>query len=129
MMSAAHGAIGTAPPRQEWNTRWIAILVGTALIAGAAGYAAGGGPSKVSALTGTAMAGIGQISVQAQDGMYYAIPLDFVDWVDSKGVIHDRGRAECLPPDTQSRSVKFLAVEWTLDGVTRRNVVWVNCRN
>lgn len=129
MMSAPHGPIRATPPRQEWNLRWLGILVATALIAATAGYAAGGGPSRVSALTGNAMAGLGQISVQDADGTYYAIPLDFIGWVDSKGVIHDRGRAECLPPDTQSGPVKFVAVQWTLEGVTRRNVVWVNCRS
>jgi hypothetical protein len=75
------------------------------------------------------MAGLGQISVQGPDGTYYAIPLDFIDWVDSKGSVRDRGRAECLPPDTKTGPVRFVAVEWTLEGVTRRNVVWVNCRN
>ena len=128
-MTAAHGPSGVGPAKQELNLRWLGILVATAFVAGALGYVAGGGPSKVHALTGNAMAGLGQISAQGPDGIYYAIPLDFIDWVDSKGIIHSRGRAECLPADTTSGTVKFVAVEWTLEGVTRRNVVWVNCRN
>ena len=57
-MSAPHSPIGAAPARQEWNTRWIAILVATALIAGAAGHVAGGGVSASPAylLTGDAYA-------------------------------------------------------------------------
>jgi hypothetical protein len=96
MMSAARDPIGAVPAKQEWNLRWLAILVG------AAGYVAGGGPSKVSVLTGNAMAGLGQISVQGPDGIYY---------------------------ETKTGPVKFVAVEWTLEGVTRRSVVWVNCRS
>ena len=128
-MATANGQSNAGPAKQEWNLRWLGILVATALITGALGYVAGGGPPRVHALTGNAYAGIGQISALASDGITYAIPLDMIDWVDSKGTIHSRGRAECLPPDTTSGTVKFVAVEWSLDGLTRRNVVWVNCRS
>jgi hypothetical protein len=129
MTTEADGQGSGRPAKQEWDLRWLGILVATALIAGALGYVAGGGPSKVHALTGNAYAGTGQISALASDGITYAIPLDTIDWVDSKGTIHSRGRAECLPADLTSGTVKFVAVEWTLDGLTRRNVVWVNCRS
>jgi len=130
-MSAAHGPIGAAPARQEWNTRWIAILVATALIGGAAGYIAGGGVSASPAyvLTGDAYAGIGQISATATDGITYGIPVDNVTWLDSKGSMHGNGRAECLPPELKTGKVKFAAVKWAAAGVAGYSVVLVDCRS
>src|SRR2546430_15387310 len=95
-MSAASGPIGAVAARQEWNTRWIGILVTAALFAGVVGYFAGGGASRstASVLTGDAYAGIGQISAIAPDGISYPIPVDNVTWIDSEGSIHANGRAE-----------------------------------
>jgi hypothetical protein len=129
-MSSARGSSG-AVPRQEWNTRWIAILVATALIAGALGYVAGGGASRSTAyvLTGEAYAGVGQISAVAPDGITYGIPVDNVTWVDSKGSMHGSGRAECLPPELKTGKVKFAAVKWTAAGMAGYSVVLVDCRS
>jgi hypothetical protein len=129
-MSSAHGSIGAAP-RQDWNTRWIVILVATALLAGALGYVAGGGASRstASVLMGDAQAGANQVSAQTPDGFYYGIPVDGILWTDSKGSIHDNGRAECLPAAGKTARVKFAAVEWTASGFGGRSVVWVDCRS
>jgi hypothetical protein len=129
MMSAAHD-IGAAPARHDRSTRWIAILVATALIAGAAGYVAGDASRPtVSVLTGNAYAGQGQISALATDGITYGIPVDNVTWLDARGSMHGNGRADCLPPDLKSGKVKFAAVRWTAAGVGGYSVVLVDCRS
>ena len=130
-MSAARGPIGAVSARQEWNTRWIGILVATALFAGVVGYFAGGGASRptASVLTGDTYAGIGQISAVALDGITYAIPVDNVTWIDSKGCMHANGRAECLPPELKTGKVKFAAVRWTAAGFGGYSVVLVDCRS
>jgi len=117
--------------RQEWNTRWIGILVATALLAGAAGYLAAGGATRstVYTLTGDAWAGVGQISAVAPDGITYGIPVDGVTWIDSKGSMHGNGRAECLPPELKTGKVKFAAVRWTAAGFGGYSVVLVDCRS
>ena len=120
---------GALPTKQEWNLRWLAILVATALLAGVAGYVAGGSQSGVLVMTGSAHSGEGQVGVQDADGREYGIPLDMISWVDSNGSLHDRGRPECLPPTGQSKPVKFAAVEVSVEGVTWRPVVWVSCRS
>lgn len=111
------------------NQWWLAILVATAVLAGIVGYVAGGSRSGVSILTGDAQSGLAQTSVQTPDGFYYAIPLDVIFWVDAKGTFHSSGRPECLPELGQKKAVTFGAVEWTLEGTTRRSVVWVSCRS
>src|SRR6266571_1591797 len=91
--------LGDVRTKQEWNIRWLFILIATALLAGTTGYAAGGGGrSEASVLTGNAYAGIGQVSAQASDGFAYSIPVDGSWWTDSKGSLHSNGRPECLPP-------------------------------
>jgi len=126
-MTMTSAAIGGVPTKQEWNTRWLFILIATALIGAIAGYAAGGGRSTVSVLTGNAYAGIGQVSAEAPDGVVYSIPVDGSWWTDSKGSLHGNGRPECLPPVGKSGPVKFAAVQWTVEGMTQRSVVWVLC--
>jgi hypothetical protein len=80
-------------------------------------------------LSGEAQSGTAQTSVQAPDGVYYAISYDVIAWLDSKGSQHDSGRPECLPQPGEKKAVTFGVVPWTLEGVTRRSVVWVNCRS
>jgi hypothetical protein len=128
-MNAAHDPIGAIPARQEWNLRWLAILVATALLAGGAGYVAGGSRSGIAILTGDAQSGIAQTSVQTPDGVYYAIPWDVIFWVDAKGAMHSSGRPDCLPQPGVKSAVEFGAVQWAHEGVTQRSVVWVNCRS
>jgi hypothetical protein len=113
----------------EWNMRWIGILVATALLAGAAGFAVGTVRSQPSILTGDAYAGEGQIGALATDGITYAIPVDDVAWLDSKGSLHGNGRADCLPPDLKTAKVKFAAVRWTVGEVGGYSVVLVDCRS
>jgi len=120
--------IGGVPTKQDWNARWLLILIATALLAATAGYVAGGGRSSVSVLTGNAYSGIGQVSAEAPDGVVYAIPVDWIWWTDSSGSLHENGRPECLPAVGKSGPVKFAAVQWTAQGMTQRSVVWVLCR-
>lgn len=119
--------IAAAPARQEWNLRWLAILVVTAVLAGAAGFVAGS-RSEAFVITGDAQSGVGQVSAQAPDGRWYGIPITGIWWTDSNWSLHDNERAECLPPAGMRGPVKFAAVEWTADGMTQRSVVWVDCR-
>jgi len=128
-MTAARGPSGAAASLQEWNLRWLAILVTTALLAGGAGYVAGSSRSGLSVLTGEAQSGLAQTSVQTPDGVYYAIPWDVIFWLDARGSLHGSGRPDCLPQPGVKSAVRFGAVQWTLDGVTRQSVVWVNCRS
>jgi hypothetical protein len=122
--------VSTAPAARDWDLRLLAVVVVIAALAGTLGYLAGRGPSmEVHVLTGNAYAGQGQISALASDGVTYAIPLDAIEWIDSRGSFHDRGRAECLPADMTTGTVTFVAVEWNVDGVTRRSVVRVDCRS
>lgn len=111
------------------NPRWLASLVATALLAGGAGYVAGGSRSGVSILTGDAQSGIDQTSAQTPNGFSYDIPVDRIHWVDSEGSLHENGRPECLPSAGQAKAVKFAAVEVSIEGVTWRPVVWVSCRS
>jgi hypothetical protein len=126
-MKMTSATLAGVPMKQEWNTRWLFVLIATALLAATAGYAAGGGRSTVSVLTGNAYAGIGQVSANASDGFSYSIPVDGSWWTDSKGSLHSNGRPECLPPVGKSGPVKFAAVQWTAEGMTQRSVVWVLC--
>jgi hypothetical protein len=111
------------------DRRWFAIVAATVLLAGAAGYVVGTSRSRMYLLNGEAQTGTAQTSVRAPDGVYYAISSDVIVWVDSKGSLHDSGRPECLPQAGEKKAVTFGVVPWTLEGVTRRSVVWVSCRN
>ncbi len=51
-----------------------------------------------------------------------------VRWTDETGTWHEGGRPECLEPAT-SLNVRFAATEVTVEGVTWRPVVWVDCRS
>lgn len=69
----------------------------------------------------------GAISIET-GGWTYGVPLEGVDWIDSSNTWHDKGRPECLPPTGTTRPVTFGSVEVTVQGVTWRPVVWVDCR-
>jgi hypothetical protein len=118
-----------AVPTQEWNVRWIAILVATALIAGAAGFLAGGGPSGVVVVSGTAHSGLGQVSAQGPDDYWYDVPVKGINWTDSTGRVNCCERAACLPPAERQGPLRFAVAQYTLEGVTLRSVVWVYCRS
>lgn len=112
-----------------WNVPWIGILVATAVLAGTVGYAAGGGRSGALVMTGSAHSGEAQVGVRDADGREYGIPLDMIFWMDAKGSLHDRGRPDCLPPPGQTKPLKFAAVDVSVEGVSWRPVVWVDCRS
>jgi hypothetical protein len=106
-----------------------ASLVIAWLLAGCGGTvnvtpAAGGVTPQIQ--TGRADAGEIGISITTNDWTY-GVPSDGVTWVDEAGTVHDSGRPACLQPG-MSRSVRFAAVEVTVQGSTWRPVVWISCR-
>lgn len=111
------------------DARWLGVLVATAILAGAAGFAVGTVRSQPYVLTGDAYAGEGNISALATDGITYGIPVDDIAWLDARGSMHGNGRADCLPPDFKTGRVKFAALRWSAAGVGGYSVVLVDCRN
>jgi hypothetical protein len=119
---------GAAPPRLVDGARhqpW--LTAGLVLVLVGLGYMIGTSRGGVSWHTGLAYAAEGQISVTA-DGWTYSIPLD-VPWDDADGGLHYGERPGCLPPSTDQVSVRFAAVEFSLNGQTDRRVVQVSCPN
>lgn len=104
MVTATHSPLGGVPTKQEWNSRWLLILIATALLAATAGLRRERGRSSGSVLTGTAYSGIGQVSAQAPDGVVYGILLDGIWWTDSKGSLHGNGRGGMSSGRGQVRS-------------------------
>jgi hypothetical protein len=84
-----------------------------------------GGVGGPAVLTGRADAGEGGLSITTDDHTYGG-GFGFA-WTDAGGTWHDRGRPDCLPPGA-SRQVRFAATEVTVEGVTWRPVVWLDCR-
>jgi len=80
----------------------------------------------VSIHTGIAHSAEGAISIEA-DGSTHSVPVDGVTWVDSAGW-HESGRPTCLPPTGTTGPVRFASIEASIEGVTWRPVVWVDCR-
>ena len=106
--------------RRNWTVRL--LLVGAIVLA----YFIGTLRPSVQMHTGTGYSAEGAISVEA-DGWTYAIPRDDMLWMDKLGTLHTSGRPECLPIGAEV-TVKFGAVEVTVQGSTWRQVVWVDCR-
>jgi hypothetical protein len=52
-----------------------------------------------------------------------------VEWVGADGTWHDSGPPDCLPPMSSVEGLRFAATEVTVDGVTWRPVVWIDCRS
>jgi hypothetical protein len=103
------------------------VLVGTAALAAAAGYAMArhSSPASVAVHHGTAQVTPAQVGVNA-DGVSYDIPLD-VPWRDAAGGWHEGERPSCLPTTVTSTPVTFGAVKYALNGVSGSVVVWVDC--
>jgi hypothetical protein len=76
---------------------------------------------------GLAHSAEGAISIETTDWTY-GVPLDGITWVDSANSWHEGGRPDCLPPATDTISVRFASVEVTVEKQTWRPVVWVDCR-
>jgi hypothetical protein len=119
---------GPPPPRLLDAARaqpWLAA--GLVIVLVAVGYLIGTSRGGVSWHTGLVYAAEGQISVTA-DGWTYSIPLD-VPWDDADGGLHLGERPSCLLPSAEQVSVRFAAVEFSLNGQTDRRVVQVSCPN
>lgn len=50
-----------------------------------------------------------------------------VDWIDEAGEWNSGGHPDCLP-ELKSTMVRFGATEVTVEGLTWRPVVWIDCR-
>ena len=101
----------------------IVLLVG----AMAAAFLVGTSRPGVSIHTAVPYSAEGAISVEA-DGWTYGVPLDGVRWIDSTNTWHDSDRPECMPAAGTTQPVTFGAVQVTVQGLTWRPVVWVDCR-
>ncbi|HSF27259.1 MAG TPA: hypothetical protein VLC50_07050 [Actinomycetes bacterium] len=99
-------------------------LVGV-LLAGA--YLWGARHPQVSVHEGMALSMEAGISVEA-DGRLYAIPVD-VRWQDERGLWHDHGRPECLPPVGigELGPVRFGTVTVATEPGRWTQTVWVSC--
>ena len=51
-----------------------------------------------------------------------------VSWTDAGNNFHDSGPPDCLPPLSSVEDVRFAWVEVTIEEVTVRPVVWIDCR-
>lgn len=122
-----HAAVPVAEGRRFPSFLPVAVVVLVLAAALAAAFLFGTTRPAVAIHSGVPSSAEGAISVDA-DGWTYGIPLDGVQWIDSRNSWHDRGRPECLPPTGTTRPVTFGAVEATVQGVTWRPVVWVDCR-
>jgi hypothetical protein len=106
----------------------IGVLAVVALVAALGGYLAGSNRSGVSIYTGKAYSTQGQISIKANDGWFYDVPLN-VHWTDAGGSWHEGDRPVCLPPIGEVPApVTFAATQVTVNQITWRPVVWVSCR-
>jgi hypothetical protein len=101
------------------------ILVAAALVAA---FLVGTIQHPVSIRSGTAHSAEGAISIEGADGWFYGVPLDGVEWIDSKNAWHDSGRPGCLPPTGTTNPVRFGSVDVTVEASSWRAVVWVDCR-
>ena len=100
------------------------VLVGLALIGG---FALGSWRSGATIHTGSGYAAEGAISIQAGDWTY-GVP-DDVAWIGSDNAWRGSGRPECLAPSTTPiDDVRFASVDATIEGVSWRPVIWVDCR-
>jgi hypothetical protein len=52
-----------------------------------------------------------------------------VAWTDRSNTLHDSGLSECLPPLSSVEDVRFAWVQVTIQGVTWRQVVWIDCQS
>ena len=108
--------------RGTWTTRILVIL------AVVVAYYAGTLRTAISYHTAVPSSAEGAVSIEA-DGWTYGLPApDGVDWTDQNGAFHDGGRPDCLPPEGATRSVRFATIEVTINGMTWRPIIWVDCR-
>jgi hypothetical protein len=70
--------------------------------------------------------GVGGGSIST-DGWTYGFAAD-IEWIDARDTWHEDGPPECLPPPSSVEDVTFAWVEATIEGMTWRPVVWIDCR-
>ena len=77
--------------------------------------------------TGVAQTGIRQISIE-DDGWTYGASGSVGQWIDRDGAVHDSGWPDCLrvPPGSKV-TVRFQARVVTIDDMTRRPIVAIDC--
>jgi hypothetical protein len=117
-------ALEEAFVRHRW---WVAGLVVALAASAFVGFTVGRG-SPVATEEVRCLSAEGTIGCTLRDGWDVSVPLD-VAWTDSKGVFHDDGRPDCLPPTGRGRSGP-VQIAWTkveAGGVGWRQVVWVRC--
>jgi hypothetical protein len=78
--------------------------------------------------TGMGYLGDRQFSVE-YDGWFYGAQDAVPSWIDADGSWHESGWPDCLDVVGTTLEVRFAAQEVTLDGVTSRPVVAIDCRS
>jgi len=61
------------------------------------------------------------------EGWTYGFSADAA-WTDTGNVFHDSGLPDCLPLLSSVENLRFAWVQVTVEGVTSRPVVWIDCR-
>ena len=99
-------------------------IIGLALVIG---FVVGSWRAGPTLAVGVAHSVEDQVSIEAE-GWTYAMPLD-VSWVDANSAWHDGDRPSCVPPSTGPiHGVRFAYVEVSIEALSWRPVVWVDCR-
>ena len=105
----------------------LSTVVALVIVALAIGFAVGTWRGGATIETGRAdsrgQGGGGSIST---DGWTYAFGAD-VEWLGLDNSWHDRGIPDCLPPGSSVPDVRFAWTEVTVEGLTWRPVVWIDC--
>jgi len=112
------------------RTTWAAAIAAIALfacLAAVLGFAAGAHHQPgMTVLKGVAYVGLDEASVAVGGQVYGFAGTGNLTWVDAQGTIHTSGWPACLPPGHDP--ITFGAVPVTADGMSWRQVVWVDCR-
>jgi hypothetical protein len=104
--------------------RW--PIIGVAVVAFVAGFLVASWLDSPIITTGradTTEGGGGSIST---DDWTYGFSAD-VDWIDEAGSRNSGSQPECLRAG-ESVNVRFAATEVTVEGITWRPVLWIDCR-
>jgi hypothetical protein len=121
----------TTPGRRDIHWGWSALVVLGVVVAGA-GFIGGAAWTRHETdlggwHTGVAQTGIRQISIE-DDGWTYGASGSVDQWIDRDGSVHDSGWPDCLrvPPGSKV-TVRFQAQVVTIDDMTRRPIVAIDC--
>jgi hypothetical protein len=114
---------GVSNPARRWG--WLAGLAALSLVAG---FLIGTWRSGTNIATGRAdSAGNGGGSIITH-GWTYGFSSD-VPWTDASNSWHEGGTPDCLPPLSSVDGVRFAWTEVSVEGVSWRHVVWIDCRS